>query len=114
MGRAVYGIRITALLLVLGALAGGCDGGGGDGVSPRPSPTAITRATSPTPTGAPTPTSPPPASEQPPDRDLIDLARRFRGLPPDTARTARESPFGYRLGDREEFTILDVATPSVG
>ncbi len=109
----MYGIRITALLLVLGALAGACGGSNGEGVSPRPSPTATTIAPSPTPTGAPPPTSPPPASEQPPDRDLIDLAQRFRGLPPDTPRTARESPFGHRLGDREEFTILDVATPSV-
>lgn len=110
----MYGIRITALLLVLGALAGACGGSNDrDGGSPTPSPTATTGAPSPTPTAAPTPTFPPPASEQPPDRDLIDLARRFRGLPPDIPRTARESPFGYRPGDREQFTILDVATPSV-
>ncbi len=112
MGRAVYGIRITALLLVLGTLAGACRG---DGDSATPTSTATASAPSPTPsaTAAANPTTLPPAPDEPPERDLIDLAQRFRGLPPDTPRTARESPFGYKLGDRQKFTILDVATPSV-
>ena len=72
---------------------------------PTPAPTAIpTEATSP---------SPSPSPDEPPDRDLIDLAQRFRGLPPDTPRIARQSPFNYGVGDREEFTVLNLNEPSL-
>ena len=114
MGRAAYGIRIAALLLFMGAIAAAC---GGDSAAP---PTSPTSEPTPTPTAEPTaaPTeaaspSPSPSFEEPPDRDLIDLARRFRGLPPDTRRIARQSPFNYGVGDREEFTILNLNEPSL-
>ncbi|MFB3092844.1 MAG: hypothetical protein ACE1ZN_00370 [Dehalococcoidia bacterium] len=77
----MYGIRIPALLLVMGAIAAAC---AGDVSNPTPTPTP-TLAPTPASTAIPieaTPTSP--STEEPPDRDLIDLARRFRGLPPDT------------------------------
>ena len=109
MGRAAYGICIAALLLVLGLLAAAC---GGTGSSPTLTPTKVS-APSPTRTAATTPAAPPAAAEQPPERDLIDLARRFRGLPPDAPRTARQSPFDYGTGDREEFTILELSGPSL-
>jgi len=50
---------------------------------------------------------------EPPSRDLIDLARRFRGLAAGTASLARETPYGYAMGDREEFAVLDLGEPSV-
>ncbi|MFB3053146.1 MAG: hypothetical protein ACE1ZT_04710, partial [Dehalococcoidia bacterium] len=106
----MYGIRIPALLLVMGAIAAAC---AGDVSNPTPTPTptlAPTPASTAIPTEA-TPTSP--STEEPPDRDLIDLARRFRGLPPDTPRIARQSPFNYSVGDSEEFSILDLNGPSL-
>ncbi len=106
MGRAAYAIRIAALLLLLG-IALACDRAG-PGPTPSPAPT-------PSPTAPPTPTpspTPAPAADQPPERDLIDLAQRFRGLPAGTPRLARQLPYGYQVGDREQFTILDVAEPS--
>ncbi|MEE8384480.1 MAG: hypothetical protein V3S01_01000, partial [Dehalococcoidia bacterium] len=108
MGRAAYGIRIAALLLLLG-IALACGRGGPD---PTPSP-ATTPGPTPNPTTPPTPTpSPTPAAEQPPERDLIDLARRFHGLPADTPRVARQSPYDYEVGDREQFTLVDIDEPS--
>jgi len=101
MGRAAYGICIAALLLLLG-IALAC-GRGGPG--PTPSPAATPRPT-------PSPTPPAPAADQPPERDLIDLARRFRGLPADTPREARQSPRAYQVGDREQFTLVDIDAPS--
>lgn len=111
IGRAAYETRIAALLLLVGLLVAAC---GGDGAAPSPSPTA-TSERHPSPTTVPTltPTTPPPSTEQPPDRDLIDLARRYRGLPPDAPRAARDSPYDHQLGDREQFTILDIDTPSL-
>ncbi len=97
---------MAALLLVMGAIA--C---AGDSSTPPTSPTSVP---TPAPTAIPTEaTPPPPSTEEPPDRDLIDLARRFRGLPPDTPRTARQSPFDYDVGDREEFSILVLSGPSL-
>jgi hypothetical protein len=102
MGRAANGIRIAALLVLLGVAA--C--GGSATQTPTPTPSA---APSPTPTATPSPV--PPATEQPPDRDLFDLAMRFRGLPADTPHSARQAPYGYKAGDREQFTIVDLDQP---
>src|SRR3990172_2022328 len=102
MGRAATGIRIVALLVFLGAAA--C----GDGATKPPTATP-TAAPSPTPT--PAPTEAPPATEEPPDRDLFDLAVRFRGLPADAPRAARQTPYAYEAGDGEEFTIIDLDQP---
>ena len=96
----------------MGAIAAACDG---DSSTPTTTPT-LTPTPAPTsePTQTPTVATPPsPSTEEPPDRDLIDLARRFRGLPPDTPRIARQSPFNYGIGDREEFTILNLNEPSL-
>ncbi|KKL91687.1 hypothetical protein LCGC14_1892230, partial [marine sediment metagenome] len=91
----------------MGAIAAACDD---DSPAPPTSPTSEPKST---PTAIPTTaTPPPPSTEEPPDRDLIDLAQRFRGLPPDTPRVARQSPFNYGVGDREEFTILELNEPS--
>jgi len=111
MGRAAYGIRIAALLLLLG-IALAC-GRGGPGLIPSPATT--TPGPTPSPTAPPTPTpspAPAPTADQPPDRDLVDLAQRFHGLPADIPRLARQSPYGYQVGDREQFTILDIDEPS--
>jgi len=102
MGRAANGIRIAALLVLLGVAA--C--GGSVTQTPTPAPSA---APSPTPTATPSPV--PPATEEPPDRDLFDLAMRFRGLPANTPRAARQTPYGYKVGDREQFTIVDLDKP---
>jgi len=102
-------MRIAALLLLLG-IALSCDGGGPTATL-SPEATATPGATiSPTPTPSPTP--PAAAADEPPERDLIDLAQRFRGLPADTSRQARQSPHAYQVGDTEQFTIIDVDTPS--
>src|SRR3990170_4630940 len=102
MGRAANGIRIAALLVLLGVAA--C--GGGATEAPTATPTARSNI-APTPT----PTAVPPSTEEPPDRDLFDLAMRFRGLPADAPRTARQTPYAYEAGEREEFTIIDLDRP---
>src|SRR3990170_8248154 len=102
MGRAANGIRIAALLVLLGVVA--C--GGGATKTPTATPTA-----GPSISPTPTPTAVPPSTEEPPDRDLFDLAVRFRGLPADAPRAARQTPYTYEAGDREEFTITDLDRP---
>jgi len=107
MGRATGGKRCVALLAFSLLLAVACGGGASP---PERSPTTIPpRATS----TAPEPTldlSPP----EPPGRDLIDLARRFRGLPADSPRLARDTPPSLSVGDSQEFVLIDLDTPSVG
>ncbi|MDO8611664.1 MAG: immune inhibitor A [Dehalococcoidia bacterium] len=102
MGRAATGIRIAALLVLLTVAA--C--GGGAMQAPAPTPSA---APSPTPTTTPSPV--PPTTEEPPGRDLFDLAMRFRGLPADASHAARQTPYGYKVGDREKFTIINLDQP---
>ncbi|MDO8612670.1 MAG: hypothetical protein Q7R32_07585, partial [Dehalococcoidia bacterium] len=102
MGRAANGIRVAALLVLLGVAA--C--GGGATQAPTATPSA-----GPSISPTPTPTAVPPSTKEPPDRDLFDLAMRFRGLPADAPRTARQTPYGYKAGDREEFTIIDLDQP---
>src|SRR3990172_1335744 len=104
MGRAANGIRIAALLVFLAAAA--C----GDGATKPPTATP-TVAPSPTPPPPPAPTEASPAAEEPPDRDLFDLAVRFRGLPANAPRTARQTPYAYQVGDRQEITILHLNPP---
>ena len=43
----------------------------------------------------------------------MDLAHRYRGVPPDAPRLARDAPFGYQVGDRDDFQVLDLTGPSV-
>ena len=56
------------------------------------------------PTASPTATPAPELSV----RDLLDLARRFQGY--NGSDLARQTPFNYKIGDREQFTLLDLDT----
>ena len=91
----------AALLLILG-LAVGC----GDNDSPptdTPSPTESTAS----------PSSPnAEAPSEPPERDLLDLARRFRGYPYDGPTVARTEPYNHAIGDQVEFTLTDLVETS--
>jgi hypothetical protein len=82
----------------LAAIAASC--GGSSSTDPSVSPT-------------PGPTSGPPRedrfSDSIPDRDLIDLATRFRGLPEGSERIASEVPFDYGIGQAEEFLVFDLS-----
>lgn len=44
---------------------------------------------------------------------MLDLARRFRRLPADAPQTARNAPFGYKVGDGEKFTLVDLEAPEM-
>src|SRR6266704_14802 len=102
------GKALIALLLCLATTAA-CRGGG-NGASPAtsPSPPASVPSSA-TPAGS-TGSPPPRATGELPSRDLMDLARRFRGLSADTPRIARRSPYGYAAGDSAKFTLLDLTT----
>jgi hypothetical protein len=113
VARRATGVYAVALLLLLTVFTA-CGGSS----SPDPSPTdqpseAATPATtlrSPTPSPTPTDTF----AGAAPDRDLIDLAVRYRGLAPDAPRLARTAPFDYEIGDADEFRVFDLAgEPSV-
>jgi len=97
-------LTFVALLWCL-PLAASC----GDGSDPTPTGgTAPATPVSPSATTA-APTTPGPPSEVP-DRDLFDLARRFRGAAPEAERIARSEPYSYVAGDSEEFFLVDLAT----
>lgn len=85
-------------------LATAC-GNGSSKDTPTPTPTASASPfASASPTTSPSPTSVP--STELPDRDVLDLARRFNGYDgPDVART---TPFDYQVGDSETFALLDL------
>jgi immune inhibitor A len=104
-GRATTG-TVVALLVILGLACGGDDNG------PTSTPTATPKASA-TITASPSasPTANPDA--EPPERDLLDLAHRYRGVPANSPRLARDAPFGYQVGSREEFNVLDLTGPSV-
>ncbi|MBI2912820.1 MAG: immune inhibitor A [Chloroflexi bacterium] len=108
MGRATGGRRIVALLLFWVAVLAAC-GGGGQG---QTTPTATTASPTPTFTATPTPSGTPQQSTAPPNRDLLDLARRFRGLPADAPRLARQTPYAQQVGDSQQFTVLDLDAPA--
>ena len=107
IGRATTVATFVALLFVLAAA---CGGNGAD-----PTPTSTSPSTLPPAPASATPSSEPtPDPEaEPPERDLTDLARRYRGVPPDSPRLARDAPYGYQVGDREEFHVLELSGPSV-
>jgi immune inhibitor A len=107
MRRTTSAIRIAVLLAF--ALAAACDGGSG-APSPTPAPDPPPQPTA-TPTAAPSPT--PQSTDEPPDADLIDLARRFRGLPADAPRDVRQEPLPRAVGDTQEFSVLELNGPSV-
>jgi len=48
-----------------------------------------------------------------PARDLRDLAQRFLGLPADAPEIARGTPYGYAVGDKEDFYVFDLITPRI-
>ncbi len=80
----------------------------------QPTPTPTTATASPPATDSPTPTGTPTlsTSADPPERDRIDLAQRYFGLPADAPRVARTEPFAYEVGDSETFSLLDLDSPS--
>ena len=94
-------MRGAAALLFLGLLLAACS----EGNDAAPAPTAPVE---PTVTAV-----APPTGERvlPPDRDLMDLARRLRGLPASTPRDAppREEPLP--IGDRQAFQVVRLAGP---
>jgi hypothetical protein len=106
MRRAVKG-HFAALLLLL-AFVASC--GGDDKPAETPSPSPM-REPTPVVAGTPSPTAAP--DQGLPPRDLVDLAKRFRGLPESAPRTSRDTPFGYAVGDNEQFYVLDLAGPSI-
>ena len=90
-------VHLWIALLLLAVACGSSSPGGSATPSASPSPTA---SPGPTPTPAPSP--------ELPVRDLLDLARRFHGYTgPDLART---TPFNYKIGDKEQFTLFDLGT----
>jgi immune inhibitor A len=91
-----FGVALLFLLLVVA-----CGSSSNSTASPTPTATA-----SPTATAAVTPA--PLSSAELPVRDLLDLARRFRGYNgPDLART---TPFNYKIGDKGQFSLIDLNT----
>ena len=99
---------VVALLFVL--LAAACNGSGSPDASQSPSPSASASRT-PRPTATPTP-SPEPSSELP-ARDLVELAQRFRDAPQNPRLVARDTPYGYAVGDSVEFYVLDLDAPAI-
>jgi immune inhibitor A len=71
--------------------------------TPTPSATAPPQNATPTPSVS---------SDEPPYRDLADLARRFRGLPADAPLAVRTQPFDYEVGDSETFSLVDLNIPT--
>ncbi|HUF53033.1 MAG TPA: hypothetical protein VMR52_04570 [Dehalococcoidia bacterium] len=105
-------VAITTALLVFSLLAA-C---GDDDDSPTPTPTA-TQTERPTPTPSTRPTvaptatvaaTPAPDHSEPPARDLLDLAKRFRGY--EGPAVARTEPLNHQVGDSVAFTLIDLNT----
>jgi hypothetical protein len=97
---------IAAVLFTFAVLSSAC--GGSPARSPSPAATPHTPPpAAPTDSGTPHPTD-----SEPPPRDLLDLARRYRGLPANAPRIVKHEQFDYRLGDRQEFHVLHLDGPS--
>ena len=98
---------LLALLAAVCVLIIAC---GDDDADPTPtgaSPTASqnrTPGTGPSDTPSATPTSAP--LSEPPDRDLLDLARRFFSY--DGPTVARTEPYNHQVGDQVTFAMLDL------
>jgi|FLYL01.1.fsa_nt_gi hypothetical protein len=100
--------RLIALLFLLLLAACKADG---DGVpSPSPAPPASTGTP---PTLAPSPGGGATGGPAIPDRDLVDLARRYRGYTGADPSPARTAPYAYEIGDSDEFTVLDMSAPAL-
>jgi len=93
---------VAALLLICLVMACGDDS---DSSTDTPSPTEGPSATANTP-------EPSPKPDEPPVRDLLDLARRFRGYPHDSPSTARTEPYNHQVGETEEFVLTDLVDTS--
>ncbi len=97
---------VVALLFVL--LAAACNGSGSPDARHSLSPSA---------TGTPRPTATPAPSPEPsnelPARDLVELAQRFRDAPRNPPLLARDTPYGYAVGDSVEFYVLDLSAPAI-
>jgi len=98
-------IVLATVALLLAFLLAACNGGSPD---PTPATTSPPATDSPTPTATATPSP----SANPPDRDRVDLAQRYLGLPADAPRIARTEPFAHEVGDSETFNLLDLDGPS--
>ncbi len=101
-------LSLLGPLLVLAFLAESCGGSG----YPAPVPTA---SEAPAAAASPMLALPPRVGQPsaPPDRDLTDLARRYRGLPADASRLAREAPYNYEAGASESFIVTNLEGPTV-
>jgi len=100
-------IVLATVALLLSFFLAAC----GDGtLAPTPTPATASPPATDTPTPTATPTLSPNAD--PPERDRIDLAQRYLGLPADAPRVARTEPFAHEIGDSESFSLLDLDGPS--
>jgi len=101
-------VTATVALILVGLLAA-C----GDGTTQPPTtPTPASPSAAPSPNATSTPTPTTSQSDDLPERDRIDLAQRFRGLPADASRVARTEPFAHDVGDSETFILLNLDSPS--
>jgi hypothetical protein len=99
---------VIALLSVF-LLAAACRGGGNTEHAPSPPP--ATPSPAPAATQIPDPATLSDAETEIPGRDLMDLARRYRGLPADAPRVARDTPLNHSVGDVETFNVIDLTIP---
>ncbi len=92
-------------LLAAGLALAACGGGASTVPTPSqgPSPALATPAPAPAPV-APSPSAPPAA----PSRDLLDLAKRFRGASQDVTGHPLRT---YEEGDSDTFYVIDLETP---
>jgi immune inhibitor A len=95
----------AAALLFLGLLLTGCSRASVGVPTPTPPPA--------TPTAAPATAAGLPTNDQapPPARDLMDLARRLRGLPVGTPRDAPPRQEPLPVGDHQTFQVVSIPNP---
>jgi immune inhibitor A len=90
--------------LLLCALTWAC-GGGSSNNSTSPSATQSAAASDTTPASL---TATPAPDVEIPQRDLLDLAKRFEGY--NGPITSRDTPWGYHIGDQAKFSLVDLDT----